>query len=70
MVLSGDWACETEALHPTKNNQRTKETENCLYLRMMVPLSLIDKSLLLGELNLPKRELCVKAILAQDVGFV
>jgi len=40
---------------------------------MIVPPFLIDKNLLLGELNLSKRELGFKAILpnfAQDVGFV
>jgi len=30
----------------------------------------IDKNLLWGGLNIQKRKLCVKGILAQDLGFV
>jgi hypothetical protein len=33
-------------------------------------LILIDKNLLWGRLNIQKRKLCVKGILAQDLGFV
>jgi hypothetical protein len=43
MVLIGDWAFETDALHPT--NQRTKETEDRPYLRMMVLPSPIAEDL-------------------------